>query len=359
VQPRYDASTMRTRLKDLAAALNLSVTTVHGILQNRPNFSEATRRRVLLKAEELHYRPNWLARSLVTRKTNVCGVVVPNLSRSIFPEILDGIDSVTHAAGYHMIISNTREDPAREEEEIFTLIGRQVDGLIIASSSLPKKQRWKALQEVNVPVVLVDRQVAPVPFVGADNERIGFIATQHLIQQGYRNIAHLSRQKVATGLGRYRGFVRALHQAGLRVRKDFVIEVQGQSGSYEETRGLLELSPRPDAIFAASDPIAVGAMLAIEEFGLRIPTDIGVIGVGNVQYGEHLRHALSTVDQRSMDAGRAAASMLLRMIEGQSAPKDPLLLEPVLIVRDSSCRIPVPQQSVAAARSAAAPVLQR
>ena len=347
-------TTMPTRLKDLAAALNLSVTTVHGILRNRPNFSEATRRRVLEKAEELNYRPNWLASSLVTRKTHVCGVVVPNLARSIFPEILDGIDSVTHPAGYHMIISNTREDPRREEEEIFTLQGRQVDGLIVASSHMPQRRQWKVLKGLKIPVVLVDRQVAPAPFVGADNERIGFLATQHLIQQGYRNIAHLSRQNVATGVGRYRGFVRALHGTGLRVRTDLVMEVQGQSGGYEGTRRLLQLNPRPDAIFAASDPIAVGAMLAIEESGLRIPTDIGVIGVGNVQYGAHLRHALSTVDQRSLDVGRVAASTLLQIIDGQPAAKDPILLEPVLMVRDSSCRIPVPEQRVAIARSAAA-----
>jgi LacI family transcriptional regulator, galactose operon repressor len=351
---------MRTRLKDLAAALNLSVTTVHGILQNRPNFSDATRRRVLQKAQELHYRPNWAASSLVTRKTHVCGVVVPNLARSIFPEILEGIDSVTHAAGYHMIISNTREDPQREDQEILTLLGRQVDGLILASSHMPQRREWKILKEVSVPLVLVDRHIAAWPFVGADNEQIGFLATQHLLQQGYRNIAHLSRQNVATGFGRYRGFVRALHEAGLRVRKDFVVEVQGQRGGYEGTRKLLQLRPRPDAIFAAADPIALGAMLAIEESALRIPTDVGVIGVGNVQYGEHLRHALSTVDQRSVDAGRTAASMLLRLIGGQPASKNPILLQPALIVRDSSCRIPVPEQSDASARNPGdLPVLRR
>src|SRR5579863_7551282 len=125
---------MRVRLKDVAKSLGLSITTVHAILHNRPNFNEATRERVLKKIKEMDYQPNWLARSLVTQKTHVCGVVVPNLARSIFPDILDGIDSITHAAGYHLVVSNTREDPDREEEEILTLINKQVDGLIIASS---------------------------------------------------------------------------------------------------------------------------------------------------------------------------------------------------------------------------------
>jgi LacI family transcriptional regulator, galactose operon repressor len=344
---------MRVRLKDVAKSLGLSITTVHAILHNRPNFNEATRERVLRKIKEMGYQPNWLARSLVTQKTHVCGVVVPNLARSIFPDILDGIDSVTHASGYHLVVSNTREDPEREEEEILTLINKQVDGLIIASSRQPGHNGWKMLESLATPLVLVDRLVADVPFVGADHEQIGFIATKHLIDQGYRSIAHLSRRNIATGVGRFRGYVRALHEAGLRLRRDFVVEVQGESGGYEGTKRLLQMRSRPDAIFAASDPIAVGAMLAIQESGLRMPIDIGIIGAGKTLYGEHLRCPLSTVDQHSVETGKSAASILLKMIEGKPAAKLPAFLEPVLIVRDSSCRVPCPERSVARPRIAA------
>jgi LacI family transcriptional regulator, galactose operon repressor len=332
---------MRTRLKDLAHALGLSVSTVHSILHNRPNFNERTRERVLQKAKELNYQPNWLARSLTIQKTNVIGVIVPSLARSIFPDILQGIDSVVHKVGYQMVISNSLEDPAREEQEISTLIRRQVDGLIIASSRVPEKKGWKMLEGLGLPTVLVDRNVASVPFVGADNERIGFVATQHLIEQGYRNIGHLSRRNVATGFGRYYGYVKALRDSGIRVRRDFVLEVRGQAGGYQGTKDLLRLTSKPDAIFAASDPIAIGAMIAVQESGARIPTDIGIIGVGNTLYTEYLRCSLSTVDQRSEMAGRAAGSILLRLIKGERVPDKPMLLEPELIIRDSSCRIPI------------------
>jgi LacI family transcriptional regulator len=340
---------MRVRLKDVAQALGLSVSTVNAILHNRPNFNEATRQRVLEKVKELDYRPNWLARSLVTQKTHVCGVVVPNLSRSIFPAILEGIDEVTHAAGYHLVVSGTGEDPRREEEEISTLINKQVDGLIIASAREPEKNgRWKMPEKPRTPLVLVDRQFAGAPFVGADHERIGLIATQHLIEQGYRAIAHLSRRNVVTGIGRCKGYVQALREAGMRVRRDFILDAQGESGGYEGAKHLLQLDPRPDAIFAAGDPIAIGAMQAIQESGLRMPTDFGIIGVGRIQYTEYLRVPLSTVDQHSVEAGRTAASILLRMIDGEAAPSAPVLLEPTLLVRDSSCRFPAPEAPLTA-----------
>ncbi len=338
------SSTMQVRLKDIARELNLSVSTINAILHNRPNFNERTRQRVLSKVEELDYRPNWLARSLVTQKTHVCGVVVPNLSRSIFPDILEGIDSVIHAAGYHLVVSSTGEDPRREQEEIATLINKQVDGLIIASAREPQKNgRWQTEQASRVPSVLVDRQFAGVPFVGADHERIGLLATRHLIEQGYRCIAHLSRRGVVTGIGRYNGYVQALREANMRVRRNLILDVQGEAGGYEGTKRLLQMPLRPDAIFAASDPIAIGAMQAIQESGLRMPTDFGVVGVGKIQYTEYLRIPLTTVDQHSREAGKTAASMLLRLIEGDSALTQLVLLEPTLIVRDSSCRIPNPQ----------------
>ena len=191
--------------------------------------------------------------------------------------------------------------------------------------------------------VLVDREFAGAPFIGADHERIGLIATRHLIQQGYQAIAHLSRRNVVTGIGRYKGYVQALREAGMRVRRDFVLDVQGEAGGYEGAKRLLQLRSRPDAIFAAGDPIAIGAMQAIQESGLRIPIDFGIIGVGKIRYTEYLRVPLSTVDQHSMETGKAAASILLRMIDGEPAPDAPMLMEPTLIVRDSSCRIPAPE----------------
>ncbi len=338
---------MAVRLKDVAQALGLSISTVSAILHNRDDFNEATRKRVLEKVKELKYRPNWLARSLATHESHAIGVVVPNLSRSFYPSVLEGINLVARNAGYHIIISYTDDIPAREDEEIVTLVDRQVDGLIIASAHPPGKNAVKKILEpTGIPFVLFDRFFASSPFVGVDDERAGFMATRHLIEQGYREIAHLGRRIVSTGLARHQGYVRALRESGLPVRRNFLLEVFAEAGGYEGTKELLQMQPRPDAIFAASDPVAVGAMRALHEYGLHLPYDIGVIGVGRVRYGEDLRFPLSTVDTHPTEVGKSAASILLGMVNGKPPSMVPIFIEPTLIVRESSRRLPEKRKKV-------------
>lgn len=333
------SNNMAVRLKDVAESLGLSISTVSAILRNRADFNEATKKRVLRRAKELNYRPNWLARSLATQKSHVIGVVVPNLSRPFFPNVLSGIDLVTHNAGYHLVISNAEDLPEREDEEIATLLDRQVDGFIVASAHPPGENMVrKILNASSVPFVLVDRFFANAPFVGSDDDRIGFMATRHLIDQGYRSIAHLGWRMVATGIGRHRGYLKALRESNLRVRRNYILEVYGESGGYEGMKQLLEMSPRPDAVFAASDPVAIGAMRAIHEYGLSLPHDIGIIGVGSVRYGEDLRVPLSTMDTHPIEMGKSAASILLSMIKGKLGSVAPVFVEPTLIARESSCR---------------------
>ena len=328
---------MAVRLKDVANALGLSISTVSAVLRDRADFNEATRQRVLAKVKELNYRPNWLARSLATQKSHVIGVVVPNLSRSFYPSVLEGIDPEVQNAGYHLVISDTEDVPAREDEEIATLLDRQVDGMIIASAHPPGKNNvQKIMAGSGVPYLLIDRFFPDAPFVGSDDQRVGFMATQHLIQQGYRSIAHLGRRIVATGVGRHHGYVQAMRKAGLRIRRKFVLEAFGEAGGHDATLQLLQMRPRPDAIFAASDPVAIGALRALHESGVHVPQDFGVIGVGRVRYGEDLRVSLSTIDTHSTEIGKTAASILLSIINGSPPPKGPVFIEPTLIARESS-----------------------
>ena len=335
---------MAVRLKDVAQALNLSISTVSAVLHNRADFSEATRKRVLRKVEELHYQPNSLARSLVTRKTHVLGVIVPSLGLG-FPvaTLLAGIDATTHPSGYHFVVFNTDGDSDREDVGLATLMGRQVDGLIIASSHPRTGNRtWARLRKSQVPFVLVDRFFPSVPFVGADNERVGFMATRHLVEQGYRKIALLTGSRhVMTRFGRYRGYMRALREAGLPVRRNHVIEVDSdiEASGYAGAKKLLNLPSRPDAIFAINDLLAVDAMRAVREFGLQVPHDFGVVGTGNLPYDDHLRIPLTSVEVPPAQVGKLAASILLDMIDGRPAPAKPVLLQPRIIVRESSSRL--------------------
>jgi LacI family transcriptional regulator len=165
---------MAIRLKDLAQHLQLSVSTVSAALQNREDISEATRSRVVAAVEQLGYHPNSLARGLITRKTFVLGVIVPDLSRSFFAEVLKGIDSITSPAGYNLLVCNTEENAQREEEILKMLLSNQVDGVLLASAHRPDDTDWRArLTRLAVPLVLIDRRLPAMAFVGANDDANG------------------------------------------------------------------------------------------------------------------------------------------------------------------------------------------
>ncbi|MBV9875732.1 MAG: LacI family DNA-binding transcriptional regulator [Verrucomicrobia bacterium] len=333
---------MAIRLKDLAHHLNLSVSTISAALQNRDDISEATRLRVFEAVKKFGYHPNSLARSLVTRKTNVLGVIVPDLSRSFFAEVLKGIDSVTSTGGYNLLVCNTEENAAREEEMLRMLLSNQVDGVLLASAHEPSNSAWrKVLLGLSVPLVLIDRRLPGLNFVGGDDSGIGFEATRHLYSQGYRRIAHIAGPRtVTTAVGRLSGYRRALATLKLPLNDDLVIEshYHEESGGYEAMQRLLKLASPPDAVFAASDPIAIGVLQAALEAKLSLPDDFGLIGVGNHRYGRFLRVPLSTVDQQRSQIGHLAAELLLESMDKRRLRPKSILTEPKLVVRDSSNR---------------------
>jgi LacI family transcriptional regulator len=333
---------MAIRLKDLALHLNLSVSTISAALQNRDDISEATRLRVFAAVKKFGYHPNSLARSLVTRKTNVLGVLVPDLSRSFFAEVLKGIDSVTSTAGYNLLVCNTEENAAREEEMFRMLLSNQVDGVLLASAHEPNDTVWrKVLLGLSIPIVLIDRRLPGLNFVGGDDTGIGFKATRHLHEQGYRRIAHIAGPRaVTTAVGRLSGYRRALATLKLPFDESLVIEshYHEESGGYAAMQRLLKLPSPPNAVFAASDPIAIGALQAALEAKLRLPADFGLIGVGNHRYGRFLKVPLSTVDQQRSQIGHLAAELLLESMEKKRARPKAILTEPKLVVRESSDR---------------------
>jgi LacI family transcriptional regulator len=334
---------MAVTLKDLAKSLNLSVSTVNAALYNRADISSATRRRVQDLARAMNYHPNLVARSLKLKKTFVLGVVVPDLSRFFFAEITKGADAIASAHGYNIVLCNTEEDLARERAQIATLISKRVDGLIVASAHpAESKGTPEHLTRSGIPLVLVDRFFPGANFVGNDDDMIGYLATKHLIEQGYRRIAHLSVPTVLTGKRRIGGYLKALREFGIEMRPEYIREAQfyDESTGYRAAKRLLQTPPYPDAFFAASDPIAVGALEALRKSGRRVPEDAGVIGVGHHYYDRYLRVPLSTVDQNCIEMGQRAASVLLDLIEKPRDRKKPrvILVDPKLIVRESSRR---------------------
>ena len=336
---------MPVTMLDIARDLKVSVVTVSKVLRNQGRISDATRRRVLRHAKKLNYQMNWVARSLVTRRTYTIGLLLPEFTHPFFAEIARAVAYTVRPHGYHVVISSFEEDPTLEASEADTLLARQVDGLIIASSQSPNRlDMFKRVRERKVPYVLIDRPIRGLHacFVGVDNQAIGKLATEHLIAQGCCRIAHLRGPEVGIAEARLAGYLRALAKAGFPIRSHYIVSGgHGDCTGYQGMRRLLKLSPIPDAVFCYNDPVAIGAMKAILEAGLKLPQDISVVGAGNVHYSDVLAVPLTTIDQGTCRMGVLAAELLLeRIASRRSVRPKKILITPKLVERGSSLRQP-------------------
>ena len=326
---------------DIARSLGVSAMTVSRALSGHPEVAELTRARVLDCAESFGYRPNRWARSLVTRRSSIIGIIVPDIAHSYFAEITRGVEDVLGEANFDLLLCHSGQNAAKERSEMNMLIGSQVDGLIIASEQ-PESDpgHLNELRERRIPCVLIDRFFPgfDFPAVRVDDLQVGRLATEYLIRSGHRRIAHLHGPLFSPAILRRQGFEECMTAAGLPLEQQWII-----SGRFDvdtavhSARSLIESNPRPTAIFAGNDQMGIGAARACLDFGLRIPDDISIVGAGNIEGAYHPNPFLTTIDWPRQELGRAAASVLLQMIiEPDRAVDPPALLEPRLLVRQSS-----------------------
>ncbi len=328
-------------IEDIARQLNLSAMTVSRALRGHSNVSEITRRKVLQAAQQLNYKPNRWARSLVTQKSHIIGIVIPDISHMFFAEIARGVEETIDSEGYDLLLCHSRRDPERERHELDMLMGSRVDGLIVASEQPQDDPRtFLELQERGVPFVLIDRffRRLDCPYVGVNDRAVGRLATEHLIQLGHTCIAHILGPAVSTGLLRYQGYLKAMKAHGIAVNPDWVVQ-----GSFDNDSGreamlrLLAGKQRPTAIFAANDPSAIGVIEACREAGLRIPADISIVGAGNIEGAIHPSPFLTTADWPRLELGRTAAKMLLGLItRGQAGSAQRKIFSPRILMRQST-----------------------
>jgi LacI family transcriptional regulator len=333
------------RMKDIAQDLGISMITVSKALRNRPDISVATRDRILKRAKELNYRPNFTARALATGRTHLIGLVVPDLVHSFYSEVGKGLAGVLRKSGYCLVISSSEENPEVEKQVIDQLIERRVDALLIASTQ-QSPEVFQRIEESGIPYVLIDRQITGLraSFVGVDDELIGCIATEHLIDIGCQRIAHIGGDHISPARGRLAGYKQALAKHRMLLDGNAVVlndtlDKSATGAGYDSAKKLLHQHPRPDGIFCFSDVFAIGAMAAILDAGLRIPQDVALIGCSNLHYAPFLQMPLSSVDQQSVAIGQRAAKLAIRMIKSkrQKGPET-ILLQPRLVVRESTKR---------------------
>lgn len=336
-------------IKDIARELGISPSTVSRALKDHPDISPETKKAVNELAEKLNYQPNIVALSLRQSKTNTIGVIIPEIVHFFFSTVISGIEDVANKAGYNVIITQSNELVEREKASIKTLFNSRVDGMLISLSR--ETNAYDHIDNIlakGVPMVFFDRVYNTINSskVIVDDLSGAKDATQHLIDQGCKRIAHIEGPpNLDITKQRLEGYLEVLKENKIPVDQELIVSCP--SGTIEEgksaTEKLLKLGNRPDAIFATNDPAAMGAMQAIKEAGLSIPNDIAVVGFSNWIFSALLDPSLSSVDQPGFEMGQEAAKLLIRQIGVKSKDNteptpETKVLKTRLIVRDSSVK---------------------
>ncbi|KAA3439952.1 LacI family DNA-binding transcriptional regulator [Rufibacter hautae] len=336
----------RTTIHDIAKELNTTAATVSRALNNHPSISSATKEVVRKAAQKLNYRQNRAASSLRSGKTYVIGVIIPSAEISFFGSVIHGIEKVAKSQGYSVLLFQTNESYEDEAQGIQTLLQSNVDGII--ASIAKETTRYDHFQEVKnrkIPLILFDRAIdeLDVPAVVIDDYKGAYMATEHLIRQGYQRIAHISGpQHIQIFHERLRGYVDALKAYNYKVDGDLITygKVSIDSGR-TCTEALLNLPKRPDAIFAVEDFTALGALQAIKETPWNKPGQIGLVGFANEAFSAYITPGLTTVDQQTALMGQEAANIFMNLRQEEPTLVDlpqKIILDPVLVVRQSSLR---------------------
>ena len=331
---------MSVTLADIARELGISKMTVSRAINNDPLVKAKTRDRVLEASRRLNYQPNIFARALATNRSHLIGVIVPDLMHSYFAEILHGVGIVARASKLQIVIGNSEEHVTREISEVEALRSR-TDGLIIAPSLPPSKMNlYRKMIEDGTKIVLIDRTLEGLdcPMVTTDDEKVGLLATGHLINLGHRRIGHLRGTTTSTSKYRLEGYKQALAKNDLRFEKSLVRDCGlMESDGYRTMTAWIKEGNLPTAIFAVNDPAAIGAIQALDEAGLAVGEDIAIVGGGNIHYGDMLRVPLTTVSWSRGEMGQSAARLLIQLIEGsgKDVQNQKVILSPSLIVRKS------------------------
>jgi LacI family transcriptional regulator len=332
----------RPTMSDVAAQAGVSKTTVSHVINDTRFVEEETKQRVLQAIAELGYRPSVVARSLTTNRTETVGVIVSDSSNHFFAEVLRGIEDVLRPENYALLVCNTAEILEREAHYLDILMRQRVDGIIAAATS----RRWDELTEVeaqHIPVVFVDRIFEGLddPFVGVDNQKGARLGTKCIIDCEHRQIGILAGfQRLSTMRERLVGFRQALQEHDIPLPEEWVItSALSIEGGHEAMRQLLTLPERPTAVFLNNNLLALGALLALKELGLRCPEDVGLVGFDDHPWAAVSDPPLTVVRQPAGQVGRAAAEMLLARINDEQIAEPRVILDCEIVLRQSCCPI--------------------
>jgi LacI family transcriptional regulator len=336
------ATKQRITRTEVAKRARVSVATVSYVVNSGPRpVAETTRKRVLRAIQSLGYRPSGVARSLRLQRTRTIGLILPDTANPFFASLAKGVDETVFAHGYSLLLCHSGYVAAREQAHVELLLAREVDGVLYVQGT-PDVAALHRLVQCGIPTVAVDREIPDVVIdrVVVDNFGGSVQATKYLIDLGHQRIACIARHvPLSNAAERIRGYQETLSEAGMPVVPEYL--VSGGPG-YEEGRRamteLLRLRPRPTAVLAYPDVVAIGAIQAAHDAGLRIPEDVSVVGFDDIPVSAFTRPRLTTVAVGIWEMGQRAATALLDKVRGEveSCPPRRLVLPAALVIREST-----------------------
>ena len=336
--PPPQSPTRRPTIVDVAARAGVSKSLVSLVMRGAPNVSDERRRLVLEAAQALGYRPNAIARGLVSRRTHLLGIILSDLHNPFFAEVVDGIEEAAGARGFRTIISTVdRRTEQGERRALDTLLELRVDALILASPMLQAGAIESASRELPVALVARRWQDPTADSVANDDPLGAALVVRHLVGLGHARIAHVDGGNAAGAADRRAGYEAAMREAGLGAHVRVVPASYTDDGGRQGVAALFDdAAPPPTALFVANDLAAVGAMDALAERGLRVPEDVSVVGYDNTALAA-LRHVdLTTVDQPRPDMGRTAVRLVLERLDERRTEARHLIIAPTLVVRGTT-----------------------
>ncbi|MDD9312465.1 substrate-binding domain-containing protein [Cytobacillus firmus] len=321
---------MSYTIKDVAKKANVSIATVSRILNGQGGYSEKTKFKVLKVIEELGYQPNAVARGLINKRTHTIGVLFPKLSSSLVTDLLDGIEKAANDNGSSVIVCHTESNGEKTMKYLQLLIEKRVDGIIFASETL-KDEYYQFVAKTSMPMILLSTEsyAYPVPFVKVNDFHAAYAAAKHLIDKGHTRIGMISGNKddIIAGIPRIEGFKKALTDHNIPLGSENIVFSRGFTfpDGVEGLKNLIKLFPDVTAIFAASDEMAIGALSAAYQMGIRVPDEVSVIGYDNLNLAEMSIPPLTTVGQPLAKMGETAAEMLFSILETGETPESRIM----------------------------------
>lgn len=336
----------KTTIADIARELNTTAATVSRALSNHPGISDQRKKSVHQAASKLNYKRNRIASSLRSGKSHLIGVIIPSAEINFFGSVVHGIESIANIHGYNVLLYQSNESRDYEEKGLESFLSARVDGILVSiAKGTIDYSHFQEIKARGIPIVFFDRATDDlgIDSVVIDDYKGAFLATDHLIFQGYKRIAHISGpQHLKNFYDRLKGYMGALQANKIEIDPSLVYNgnISIESGK-EGVRYFLSTPHPPDAIFATEDFTALGVISELKERNIKIPDEFGVIGFANELFGEHITPTLSTVDQQTIQMGRSALDLLVDVIEKKemnSQRQQKIVLEPLLICRNSSAR---------------------